>query len=249
MTFSMRRLKAIVKLKFKMVLSNLSVMTGPLMTIGMVVLYKAVYTQVATGDAEQLSGMLNFVLTMGLMMNIAMGGMMLTCTPLAEEKEKNTLRSLMTSSISGAEYFIGSLIPPVFIMVVTNIAIVFISGVNLSNFSWPIYLIFTTIASLASCVLGMLIAMFSPNQMAANTYLMPFALGLMFVPILADITPTMSKISSFLYTGVLTEMLAIFSSGQKYVVSMTHITVLMGQLFLIFGLFVFFYKRNGYEQD
>lgn len=51
-----------------------------------------------------------YALSMAVLFNIAMA-LYVTALLLAEEKEKNTLRVLMTSSVRGIEYFLGTVFP------------------------------------------------------------------------------------------------------------------------------------------
>lgn len=249
MKISARKLRAVAKLKFKMVLNNSSALMGPIMAIGMVVIMKFFYGSMSKGNPEQLSYMYGMALNLGLVMNISLGGIMLTCLPLAEEKEKNTLRSLMTSSVNGLEYFFGSLITPMIIMVVTNVIAVLISGVDRSQLNWGTYLLLTTIASLLSCILGMLLAIFSKSQMAANAYLTPVGIVLALLPIFGAANESLGNVSKFIYTGVVSEMVKSYGAGQSFTLETQTLVVFVSQTILIMGLFIFFYKRNGYETD
>lgn len=244
-----RKTMAVAKLKFKMVLSNTSAMMGPIMAIGMVAIMKILYGSLAGDSPEQLPALYASALNMGVVMNISLGGLMLTCLPMAEEKEKNTLRSLMTSSVNGLEYFLGSIVSPMIVMIVTNVLAVLISGIDMSQFNWGMYLLLTTIASLLSCVLGMLIAIFSKSQMSANASLTPFGLILAIVPMFGLASEGLGNASKFLYTGVVSQMLSSYGTGTSFTLETQSLLVFIVQGILIMGLFVFFYQRNGYEAD
>ena len=67
---------------------------------------KILYRSIADGKIN----MDGYALSLGVLMNISMS-VYCTAAALAEEKEKNTLRTLMTSSVNGLEFFLGSIIP------------------------------------------------------------------------------------------------------------------------------------------
>ena len=50
-----------------------------------------------------------------------MTGIYCVAASLAEEKEKHTLRTLMTSSVNGLEFFIGSLLPALLLLMIVNV--------------------------------------------------------------------------------------------------------------------------------
>ena len=129
----LRKIKAVLSLKTKMLLGNTAAITGPLMAIAITIAMRFLYGSLTSdpADASQLYGL---ALSLGMAMNIGMGAVMMTALPLAEDKEKHTLRTLMTSSVNGSQFFIGSIVPPFIITVITNFIIVLVSGADLSSF-------------------------------------------------------------------------------------------------------------------
>ena len=112
----LRKLAAIMEVKGKALFSkNFIIM--PIFSLGFTFLMKLVYRAVTEG-AFDLSA---YALSLGVLMNILMEGVYCTAAALAEEKEKNTLRTLMTSSVNGLEFFLGSLIPVVLMSSVVNV--------------------------------------------------------------------------------------------------------------------------------
>ena len=93
-----RKISAIMEMKAKALMSkNFLIMM--LFSIGYGYLMKTIIGEVST-----------YALSMAVLFNIAMA-LYVTSLLLAEEKEKNTLRVLMTSSVRGIEYFLGTVIP------------------------------------------------------------------------------------------------------------------------------------------
>ena len=100
----LRKLSAILEMKFRALLSK-NFIIGPIFAIGFSFLMDRIYN-IITDGAVDMSGM---ALAMGVLMNICMTGVYVTAACLAEEKEKYTLRTLMTSSVNGLEFCLGSL--------------------------------------------------------------------------------------------------------------------------------------------
>ena len=102
----MRKLAAIIDVKGRALFSkNFIIM--PVFSLGFTFLMQVLYER-ASGGLEAMNA---YALAMGMLMNVSIMGFYCTAASLAEEKEKNTLRTLMTSSVNGLEFFLGSLIP------------------------------------------------------------------------------------------------------------------------------------------
>ncbi|MCB6623629.1 hypothetical protein LI126_15045, partial [Mediterraneibacter sp. 210702-DFI.5.30] len=74
-----------------------------------------------------------YILQIGVIFNVTMTGIMAASMPLAEEKEKQTLRVLLSSSVNKVEFLIGSLAPVLVIMTAINFILIPISGVFVGN--------------------------------------------------------------------------------------------------------------------
>ena len=157
-------------------------------------------------------------------------------TSIAEEKENHTLRALMTSSITGVQYFIGSILIPFVMLMAVNYIVLFISGISLDIVPWvPFFLV-----SMGIC---------AKNQMNANLISYPFLMVFMMVPVFGNLSEGLHKISAFLFTGVMTGMTERLAAGEKYVMSPLDMAVLFGELAVSVLVFLMLYKRNGYEKD
>ena len=107
---NINKLTAVARIKWICISRNTAIMVGPVITVAMVLAYKVIYGMNTDGELSPiLAGML---LSLGISMNICMDGFLMVGTAIAEEKEKHTLRVLMTSSITGVQYFIGSILFP-----------------------------------------------------------------------------------------------------------------------------------------
>ena len=173
-TIHLRKLNAIMEVKSRTLFSkNLIIM--PAFSLVFTWLLKMIYTNMYP-DLDFGS----YALSIGLLMNTSMTGIYCVAASLAEEKEKHTLRTLMTSSVNGLEFFIGSLLPALLLLMIVNVLCVFLAGVSFTPGGWIGFLFVTAVSSLISCITGMIFGIFAPNQMTAGTLTTPLLLVLMF---------------------------------------------------------------------
>ena len=193
----LRKLAAIIDVKGQALFSkNFIIM--PVFSLGFTFLMDILYERISGGAAAMNA----YALAMGMLMNISMMGFYCTAASLAEEKEKNTLRTLMTSSVNGLEFFLGSLIPVVMMAEAVNVICVFIVQLSMTPVQWASYLAVTTAASVIASVVGMLLGIFSKNQVTASTLTTPFVLVFMMIPMFTGFSETLQTISMFFFTGI-----------------------------------------------
>ena len=113
----------------------------------------------------------------------------------------------------------------------------------------PVFLFVSVIASLISCVIGMIVGICAKNQMNANLIAYPFMMVFMMVPMFGNMSETLHKLSGFLFTGVVVEMTNCFANNTPYVIRPLDMAVLIGELAISVLVFLLLYKRNGYEKD
>ncbi len=244
---NINKLTAVARIKWICISRNTAIMVGPVITVAMVLAYKVIYGMNTDGELSPiLAGML---LSLGISMNICMDGFLMVGTAIAEEKEKHTLRVLMTSSITGVQYFIGSILFPFALTVGVNFVVLAVSGVSIGQASIVAFLLLSAAASLISCVIGMVVGICAKNQMNANLIAYPLMLVFMMVPMFGNFSERLHKLSGFLFTGVLTEMAYGFANGEPYMAKPLDIAVLVGELVISVLVFLILYKRNGFEKD
>ncbi|GAF23654.1 membrane spanning protein [Bacillus sp. JCM 19047] len=172
----------------------------------------------------------------------------MSSSPLAEEKEKNTLRVLMTSSVSGLDYLIGTIIPPLVILTITNLLLIPASGIAYADVPLLSYLVMTTVASFISLLIGYVVGIFSQNQTQSALISMPVTLLFTSVPVIRFLQNDLSYLVDYTYTGVLTNFAStLFAEGQ-YNWNLFDTSVLGAYLLLSAAIFVLAYKRNGLDR-
>lgn len=248
MKISFRKVRAIAGMKFQTLLNNTGVILGPIIAICFVLIMKNIMPDIDINETAMNFSTTAFVLSFGLVFNIAIAGISMSSSPLAEEKEKNTLRVLMTSSVNGLEYLIGTLLPPLFILTLANIILIPASGISFEEIHFPSYLLITTVASLISLLIGYLVGIFAKNQAQSALISMPITVILTSVPVVNLLQDGgIGEILNYTYTGVLNNFAnSIFTDG-GYQWNLIDSSVLFGWFFISLSIFIYAYKKNGFD--
>lgn len=221
----------------------------PIFAVGFTLLMRFLYTYII-GDEVGISGFSNgYALGMGLTMNICMTGIYCPALLLAEEKEKNTLRALMTSSVNGLEFFLGSIIPVFLAGAVLNFLLIPISGYSMQTTAIPMFTLVNILCMLISCVIGMLLGIFAKNQVTAGTLLSPVMMVFMLIPMFSMIIEVLKRISEFVFTGIMMELIMGLAMGRGVTITGLQLGVMGAELIAAIVLFMAAYKKNGFEKD
>lgn len=240
------KLMAIMEMKWKALFSkNFIIM--PVFTIGFTFVMKLVYSSLL--DESLGDGAKAMALGYGFLMNVSMTGIYCVCGALAEEKEKHTLRVLMTSSVNGLEFFIGSLVPVIVMMLLVNGILVVVTEVTMEPGQWGAYFLISLLAALAGAVIGMVFGIFSKNQVSAGTVTLPAILILMMVPMFAEFSETIGKISDLLFTGVAKNAVTALVMGQGTALEAKGVLVMAIEIVAAVVCFLAVYKKNGYDTE
>ncbi len=239
---------AVTDIKFQTLFQNMTVMLGPVMTLGLVAGMRYLYGTNLAGGGELPAALMAIILNMGLSFNVSMNGFLMVGTAIAEEKEKHTLRVLMTSSVTGIQYFWGTICIPFLMIMLINVLILPLSGCTVLPENLPVYFIITALSGFTSCIIGMIVGIFAKNQMSANLIATPLLFVFALVPIFGNLSEGLAKASQFLFTGVLSAMAERMAAGEVFRPGILHIVVLAVQMAAALAVFLLIYKRNGYEK-
>lgn len=186
-----------------------------------------------------------YALSMAVLFNIAMA-LYVTALLLAEEKEKNTLRVLMTSSVRGIEYFLGTVFPIFIEVEIINVILALLLGVTMSPYVLMIYVLMTFLATLSCTMIGMIFGIFAKNQMNTSSIITPAIIILMLIPMFSELLPFMKVISECLFTGIVMNVINKLSYA-NISVSLIQWCILSSECIITLLLFLILYKRNGFE--
>lgn len=247
MNISLQKTSVLTRFKLRELLKNktfwISAILVPLFTIIMRILYQSLM------EGELPPELLVMVLNTGVTLNLTMISIVMTANMLAKEKEKNTLRVLMTSSVSNVEYFISAVLPPFLISFIINVLVLLISGLGLSPMNIVYYLVVTGIAGLISCILGMIIGLYANNQMGSSNLSTVVCMVLLMIPMFAGFMDSLKTMSDFLYTGVVRNLIESFVNGQEASLSIQSWLVISVTLVAAIAIFVLSYRKNGFARD
>lgn len=247
MKLSFRKVNAVLQLRLKLILSNMSILLTPIFAIGFVIVMRNLMPDVDVGEQGVEFSTTEFLLSFGLIFNIAIGGITSSSAPIAEEKEKNTLRVLMTSSVNGLEYFLGSMIPTLLILITTNIILIPVSGVSFGEFPIATYLIITTLCSLISILIGYILGIYAKNQAQVSLISTPLLIVLTATPVVRIFNENLAVIVNYTYAGVLANLSESLTNGYQW--NFTDVSVLLGWFFVSLGIFFYAYKKNGLDSE
>lgn len=238
MNISMRKISAIADLKIKLICRNMHFLVYPLMAIGLTFLYKI---QIPSDAPIKLVAAM-FGMEIGT--SFTMVGMPLVALMIAEEKEKNTLRALMTSSVTGTDYLLGTIIIP-FIL---NIAVIFIFPLIL-NFPYdminiPMLLLVSALGTFSGVIIGFAVGVFSKTQNQASIASLPIMLGLMLIPMLGNMIPIFAKISPYTISGVMSEYVIGMADKINYILPIKEWIVLGAWIIIPLIFAIIGYKKS-----
>ncbi len=180
MGFSMRRVNALFKKELKDVLKNTNIFIMVLLPLVICFLYSKVFGSVS-GKLDGKSSSL-FVLDLSVNMNLILVSAFVIAMLIAEEKEKNTLRTLMLSAVTPLEFFAGKALLTLFMTIVTNTIMFFILSIELRHL--PLFLGATTLCSFCMIAFGALIGILAKNQMATGALGMPLYFGFLLLSLI-----------------------------------------------------------------
>ena len=190
---NINKLTAVAQIKWICISRNTAIMIGPLLTVAMVWMMKVLYRVNSGGDLSPI--LVSWILSLGISLNLCMDGFLMVGTAIAEEKEKHTLRVLMTSSVTGMQYFIGSILFPFVLMNIINLVVLEICDISISQVPVATFLLVSAAASLISCVMGMIVGLCAKNQMNANLISSPLMIVLMMIPMFGNYSEKLHHIS------------------------------------------------------
>ena len=240
MNAAIKRTLTISKIRWQSLYKNYTLVFFPLIAIGYVVIFKSIIANLhGRGPAVV------WILSMAVLFNVAMCGIMFSVVPIAEEKEQHTLQVLLDSKVTGVEYLIGSLIPVLLIIVITNLILVLVSGISFNQINLGIYLLFSFIGALTSIFIGNIFVIVAPNQKAAGFYTLPAMFILAIIPMFKAFSPVALKITDLCYTGIINNFIIKSVVVGSYQWNFYDLGILLAWLVISFLILVGVYKKMG----
>lgn len=168
----------------------------------------------------------------------------LTCMSaiISEEKEKNTLRSLMMSNVKPFQYLIG-IGMYVWLMCMAGAAVFAVCG-GYSGMDFCVFMLIMAIGILLSGLTGAVIGVFSKNQMAATSVTVPVMMVFSFLPMLSMFNKDIEKIARITYSQ---QMSILINELGMADVKAESIVVIAVNFVIMAVLFAAVFKKKGLE--
>lgn len=243
MSLRMDKLWVLFKKDLKSILNNKNILLIMLLPIFFAVAYQTIF-----GD-QRLSDMAatNFVLTLCVLLNISALPMSSLSLMVAEEKEKNTLRTLMLSDVSSTEFLFSKASVVLLAMIISNVAIYGITSAPMEYIA-P-YILVTTCISGSVLFFGAIIGLLAKDQMTTGSLSTPFMFIFMFLPMFSDTIPFLKAISKWVPTTSLMEIIDRVFKGVGLFDSSQFFSYFVVLLWWILGIVLFgvIFKRKGLD--
>lgn len=188
MVFSIRRVNTLIIKEMKDMLKNINVFGMCLLPLILAILY----SQMISGDGR------TNILSLFLIMNSCMIIPMVMAMLIAEEKEKNTMRTLMLSTVSPLEFLTSKAIVTWVTAAITNLGIFLALEVDTKYIL--AYLVVAILLSTSMILMGAVVGILSKDLMSSGINGMPIILLFFVIPSLASKNKTLEKITDFLPT-------------------------------------------------
>lgn len=195
------KIKALFKLGIEDLCKNMNVFIYIIMPIGFALLYSNM----------DLLGK-EYIFSLCVLLMLAMVPVALMGTIIAEEKEKNTLRTLMLNDVKATEILFAKALICMLFVVVDSLIMFFIIGLSMEHFL--LYQLVCLFVGIAVILFGAVVGLLAKNQMSAGLLSLPFMFLLM-APLFTGMVQSdiFSKISSFLPTDAMMEILDHIAKG------------------------------------
>lgn len=205
MGFSIRRVNALFIKEVKDISKNMNVLFMAALPIIFCVIYLNLYKG---GEETKI-----YLFDLCLGMNLILVSSFVIAMLIAEEKEKNTLRTLMLSSVSPMEFLAGKAAITLLLSEVVNVIMFFITGIGIQYLFK--YILITTLVVISMMEIGAAVGLLAENQMATGTIGMPIFMILLMIPMFSRINNTLKNIAQLLPNYNMSIILQRIFSGKS----------------------------------
>jgi len=231
---SSRKINAIYNKNMKGITKNPFIMTSPVAVIAIAFLFMMQLPYYA--ENYEVTLILNTLISL----NVMMSGIQTMSVLIAEEREKNTLNVLVTSTVSGLDFLLAHVLTTATITMVVNVAIYFIVGVD--GLALSDYLIVTGVGTIAAITLGATFGLLAKNQAAATTMVMPILMVLLIAPMFFADTFFVENILYYAFTEQMgLAVLDLMGDGLNWM----RVIFLGGNIALFAVIFAVCYRKRG----
>lgn len=234
-------LAVLFKKDLKSCIGNKSILITLLLPVFFAVLYNYLFA-----DMTGIPG--DYVLLLCTVMVISIVPISVLSTMIAEEKEKNTLRSLMLANVTGMEFVLSKALVCLLILLFEGGLLFAVCGAG-GKGAFAYFLILF-LASFAIICFGAVIGIASKDQMSAGTLGSPLMMVMMLPPIFGQFNETIEKIARFFPTSSLYQVYPSAVKGESLISGDNLFALAVCALWVIAGIVCFqvIYKKKGLDE-
>lgn len=233
---NIRIIKCLIKKDFKNCFLNKNILLMMIVPIFFCFIYKNI-TQDPT-----------YVLWLCAMFSISIIPTTVLPMMVAEEKEKNTLRSLMLANVTAFEFLFSKAFVCVLLTLVDALIVFFIMKTDTTLL--PIYTGSIILSTTSLLLLGAVAGLFSKDQASAGTIATPLMLIVMMPSVFSGLSEFMEKVSILVPTTSFRTLLFSQIDGLPFLSYENIIAVIVCLVWLVIGwiLFKIMFKRFGFDK-
>ena len=237
MKLSARKIKALFSKDLKDSLKN----TNAIIMVALPLLFCILYSFMGIGG-EELGP--SFVLFISVQMNLCMVPIAFLSLIIAEEKEKNTLRTLMLANVSAGDFMLSKALVAFLYMELVNLLCFVITKSALSLL--PAFLLITALSGFSIILIGALLGILAQNQMSAGTLTVPVMLLLLLPSLFSAMNAFFAAIAKWTPTYDMMQLFFGQMQGESLVSSnsLFQIGVIVGWTVLAAAAFVLVYRKR-----
>lgn len=194
-----KKMSALLWLRNQILLSNKNLIVQILLPYALVFLYKNFM-------GNQSSGREIMFVCLSTAISMSVGSMISTI--IAEEKEKNNLKSLLLSGVGYPEYISSVLIHPILITIITMITFPLITEVHLENMLWE-YVTVVFLTSLAVMLINLCIGLISETQSKAQMNSLPLLFIVALLPMFSTMKESLKGFVNLTFMGAYTNLFTL----------------------------------------
>ncbi|MDO5601313.1 MAG: ABC transporter permease [Oscillospiraceae bacterium] len=235
---SMRHFGTLFRKDLKDYLQNKNSLLMMLLPLFFALLYSVIFSD----GPEAMPPM--YLLSMTVSMSLCLLPTATLSMSIAEEREKNTLRTLVLSGVTAVEFLLSKALACLVMLTVVDTLIFAVVGAPWGFF--PAFLLVTTLAGLCLEFLGGVIGLVSRDQMSTGTISAPLMLLLMIPSMLANVNAVLAAIARFSPVYAALQLFGLSSQNAMFSAdALWYFGVLLVWTLLSLAAFWLVYKKRG----
>ncbi|MDL2294206.1 ABC transporter permease [Ruminococcaceae bacterium OttesenSCG-928-D13] len=189
----------------------------------------------------------NYLLMLVSVMAMTMIPLSYLATIIAEEKEKNTLRTLMLAGVSAGEFITSKVIVVWVLMQFVNVLDYLVIGYSLSML--PAFFLVTTLGSVSLLMLGAAIGVLSKDQMSTSLISVPVMMALLLPSTMSMMSPIFETIANFSPVEHTIRLFFMLDEGQNIFTrdGLLGLLVLLVWTLLGLGAYLIAYRKRRFD--